>query len=273
MGLAPVMSWGPVPRDPVERARFIRAHRRSVQRWLDDLEVAGVAAHEPERDARGYWWRTQIVLLTAPVPRVDELELATARAHDWSRRARRRRALQRVRRRSAVPDARTRARLGRARGEAVRAATRASIDRARREVLAHPFGAPPASASRSAQTLISPPALVDQTGARVHERRDQEEERRSLLRAHALRRYDAVLSWPRGRGCPANRLTEAWTLARHGEEGAANSVPSSAHRRTRHAIALYERFIEARPPGWPSTGLPALIALASQRHAALRRRR
>ncbi len=41
-GLAPVIGWGPVPRDRAERARFVRAHRRSVQRWLDDLQAAGL---------------------------------------------------------------------------------------------------------------------------------------------------------------------------------------------------------------------------------------
>ena len=66
VGVAPVMGWGKVPRGRGERARFVRAHRKSVQRWLDDLQAAGVVAHEPERDNRGQWWRTQIVLLAAP---------------------------------------------------------------------------------------------------------------------------------------------------------------------------------------------------------------
>src|SRR3954451_14771948 len=33
---------GADPRAGAERARFVRAHRRSVQRWLDDLDLAGV---------------------------------------------------------------------------------------------------------------------------------------------------------------------------------------------------------------------------------------
>jgi hypothetical protein len=61
-GLAPAMGWGSVPRDAPGRARFVRAHRRSVQRWLDDLQAAGLVAHEPEQDSDGLWWRTQIVL-------------------------------------------------------------------------------------------------------------------------------------------------------------------------------------------------------------------
>src|SRR5215207_7066351 len=68
VGLAPVMGWGPMPKGGAERARFVRAHRRSVQRWLDDLQMAGLVAHEPERDADGKWWRTQIVLLSSPEP-------------------------------------------------------------------------------------------------------------------------------------------------------------------------------------------------------------
>src|SRR3954469_2701585 len=87
-GLAPVMGWGPVPRDGAERARFVRAHRRSVQRWLDDLQAAGVVAHEPERDERGGWWRTQIVLLAAPTPCAEELRVARARARGWRARER-----------------------------------------------------------------------------------------------------------------------------------------------------------------------------------------
>jgi hypothetical protein len=65
-GLAPVMGWGQVPRERAARAGFVRAHRRSVQRWLDDLQAAGLVAHEPEQDGDGLWWRTQIVLLAAP---------------------------------------------------------------------------------------------------------------------------------------------------------------------------------------------------------------
>ena len=74
MGLAPVMGWDTPRRGGSERARFVRAHRKSVQRWLDDLQAAGLVDHEPERDDGGCWWRTQIVLLAAPTP--DSAELA-----------------------------------------------------------------------------------------------------------------------------------------------------------------------------------------------------
>jgi hypothetical protein len=87
VGLAPVMGWGAVPVDVGERRRFVAAHRRSVQRWLDDLQASRIAAHEPERDSRGLWWRTQIVLLAAPQPEASELEAARRRARLGSSRA------------------------------------------------------------------------------------------------------------------------------------------------------------------------------------------
>lgn len=156
VGLAPVMGWGAVPRGGVERARFVRAHRRSVQRWLDDLEGAGLVAHEPERDEGGRWWRTQIVLLAAPTPLVGELAAAERRARRWRSRERaRRRQLRRapglgaIRGRSGVPGASTRARVALRRRLVEhetrrRAKVEATIAVCRD--LTHPFGAPPPSA-------------------------------------------------------------------------------------------------------------------------------
>jgi hypothetical protein len=203
-GLAPVMGWGELPRAGAERTRFVRAHRKTVQRWLDDLEAAGVVAHEPERDQVGAWWRTQIVLLAAPVPEADELRVAQARARGWrareqrrQRRARRAPSLGAIRARACEPQQSTRARLARARalatGEARRRArveaelARARARRDRLGVLTHPFGAPPTSAqspetarrsrrpsasearararSRSAQSLTFAPTSVAGTGA------------------------------------------------------------------------------------------------------------
>jgi hypothetical protein len=86
-GLAPVMGWGRIPRGGAERGRFVRAHRRSVQRWLDDLEAAGLVAHQPERDEHGAWWRTQIVLQAAPVPTEEELGVARALSTPSGRRS------------------------------------------------------------------------------------------------------------------------------------------------------------------------------------------
>lgn len=153
VGLAPVMGWGVVPRGGVERARFVRAHRRSVQRWLDDLQFVGIVAHEPEKDCDGLWWRTQLVLLTAPEPTDLELQVARLRARGWPARdqARRRRArtapsLGSIRERSGVPTAATCAAAARRRvSDARTARRRAAVD----ALLTHPFGAPPSSADES----------------------------------------------------------------------------------------------------------------------------
>ena len=206
IGLAPVMGWGAVPTGGSERARFVRAHRKSVQRWLDDLQAAGVVAHEPERDQRGWWWRTQIVLLTAPAPSAEELRVAQGRAQGWRARERARRgqhrracALATIRSRASQPRRGTRSRLARARARAAHDARRRALVEAQIEtgravahacgVLTHPFGAPPTSAdakqcskcqaraqtpqdwapaaARSAQTLKMTPTFAAGTGAHV----------------------------------------------------------------------------------------------------------
>jgi hypothetical protein len=204
-GLAPVMGWGRVPRDRVERARFVRAHRRSVQRWLDDLQAAGIVVHEPERDTGGLWWRTQIVLRVAPEPSAGELAVARRRARRWRsrERARRRRArvapsLGGIRARSVVPSVARRGRVAIERRVGVHGARRRAAVEAQLAVaesarsvcrdLTHPFGAPPTSApspvspsgSRSsvrsqtevpiapwpAQSAVGYESVVGETGAR-----------------------------------------------------------------------------------------------------------
>jgi hypothetical protein len=314
VGLAPLMGWGAPPHPGSVRARFVRAHRKSVQRWLDDLEAAGLVAHEPEHDEHGRWWRTQIVLLAAPEPAPEERRVAERRARGWRMRARRRRrqiakpvrSLEAIRRRTAAPGRRTRARIARSRAAAEherqpRAAVERAIGSAReqREVRTHPFGAPPTSAQpsvsakplrhsetpRSARTLVAPPSLAARTDAcadnsdaavlrRVVERRDQERERIALRLEHAGRRVAAVVAWPAGQACPIGRLREAWIAYRHGlawvaEGGRASAGPCSraVEQRVAHAIRIYEQFAAARPPGWPATGPAALLALASQRRA------
>jgi hypothetical protein len=181
LGLAPVMGWTAQPGSDGDRGRFVRAHRKSVQRWLDDLQAAGLVAHEPERDAADRWWRTQIVLLVAPEPSRAELRCAQTRAQGWRRRERARRAragggrsrLAAIREHSAVPTKATRRRRALAR--------RAARDQQRRDarvdavlaerqrsvspcaVLTHPAGAAPTAPTFSndpersgrAQTLVS----------------------------------------------------------------------------------------------------------------------
>ena len=164
VGLAAVMGWGPIPLAERERARFVRAHRRSVQRWLDDLQAAGLVAHEPERDGDGLWWRTQIRLLAAPAVDANDVRHATLRARGWRARERARRrtsrvspALGTIRAHSGVPGALLRARVARDRATAAQRARRvAAVEsqlpataalRAGSGLLAHPFGAPPAAAT------------------------------------------------------------------------------------------------------------------------------
>jgi hypothetical protein len=178
VGLAPVMGWGPVPHGRAGRARFVRSHRRSVQRWLNDLEAAGLVVHEPERDGDGSWWRTQIVLLAAPEPSARELAVAVRRARRWRsrERARRRRAriapsLGAIRARSGVPSARTRAQRAVARRVVVhksqrRAAVDAQIAAASAcRDLAHPFGAPPPSAPSPVASIRSRSSATSQSAA------------------------------------------------------------------------------------------------------------
>jgi hypothetical protein len=173
VGLAPVIGWGAVPRDRAERARFVRAHRKSVQRWLDDLQAGGLVAHEPERDGQGLWWRMQIVLLRAPSASEAELRVARRRARGWRARERARRRNARVapslgviRVRSGTPNPTSRARLARARAwTARRAARRAAVEaeiavagqlRAVCRDLTHPFGAPPTSAPSRVSAELAP---------------------------------------------------------------------------------------------------------------------
>lgn len=303
VGLAPVMGWGPVPRGGSERARFVRAHRRSVQRWLDDLQMAGLVVHEPECDARGSWWRTQIVLQRAPALEPAELEHARGRARGWRARERARRAAPRrasnlsaIRARSGVPSARLRAQLARRR-------------RAHRD-LTHPFGAPTANTPEgpavwsSAQAFEVDGAAVVETGARGHAppaartagieelmrlspvdldaviaERVAERQRSTAWRTDALRgqvtaRAREVLDWPAGRACPSWRLREAWVVQRYGPAKAADSGTALAGRTTpeliaatRRAIRRYETHAAHRPPGWPASGAAALCVLAEHRRA------
>jgi len=162
----------------------VRAHRKSVQRWLDDLQIAGVVAHEPERDARGWWWRTQIVLLAPPSPTAGELRVAKRRARGWRVRERTRRrkgkracALATIRSRAAEPRRETRRRLARARSAAAHEARRrgtvekqilAGRELAQsRELLTHPFGAPPMSADVLESTMPSEQAQTPQSQVRA----------------------------------------------------------------------------------------------------------
>jgi hypothetical protein len=226
-----------------------------VQRWLDDLAAAGLVEHEPERDADGRWWRTQIVLLAAPAPAAAERAVAMRRARRWRVRERaRRRRLRRVpslgtiRARSGVPSARTQARIALGRRFGAHEARRRGLVEtqiaaaAQRRDLAHPFGAPPSSAlsltpsnrwrttgaaggtssaRRSARTVTDDERVAGETGARGREARLAEVRRAAVARTALLEpqvhtRVGEVERWPAGRRCPLGRLREAWVAHRYG---------------------------------------------------------
>ena len=82
LGLAPIMGWRNIPdrKDVQAVARFVKAHRKSVQRWLDWLELAGLVSHTPQQDEEGFWWRTVIELHAAPELATELLEDAVSGA-------------------------------------------------------------------------------------------------------------------------------------------------------------------------------------------------
>lgn len=85
--------------------------------------------------------------------------------------------------------------------------------------------------------------------------------------AAAGRRVLELQAWPEERFCPRWRLIEAWALAVHGPWMAVAggtrlalwSEPRDHHgARLDRALARYERFAHARPPGFPSGAVAAL---------------
>lgn len=157
-GVAPTLGWTGSP------AKMMRNHRRSVQRWLDWLQRAGLAEHTPQRDGQGNWWRTIITLHEAGAELGESEAAASVRLNAWHeqerrrrRRGTRRRHGRRLRDLSALRD---RSRLGRAerrrrscarrrllvqhQREQIRAAIVASLAGAKAH-LPHPVGAKTAS--------------------------------------------------------------------------------------------------------------------------------
>ena len=128
-----------IPHDPLWRphrgdeqvARFVKRHRKSVQRWLDWLQLAGLVSHTPQQDEEGFWWRTIIQLHAAPQLPAELLQEAVDRRAGWPARERRRDARGRLRNLTAI--------LRRAR---LTKAQRRSRGIARRRELALPRRAP-----------------------------------------------------------------------------------------------------------------------------------
>src|SRR5512144_1488537 len=88
VGLAPIVGWPPAPpaNEPEERARWLAKRRRSLKRWLEDLQAMGVLAYQAECDQRGRWWRTIITLRAPEQPPPGALAAARARIAGWPRR-------------------------------------------------------------------------------------------------------------------------------------------------------------------------------------------
>ena len=85
IGLAPIMGWKGIPDRGDEQAvaRFVKRHRKSVQRWLDWLQLAGLVSHTPQQDEEGFWWRTIIQLHAAPQLPAELLQEAVDRRAGW----------------------------------------------------------------------------------------------------------------------------------------------------------------------------------------------
>jgi len=319
MGLAEIMGWRNIPnrRNKAAVARFVKAHRASVQRWLDWLHHAGLVSHTPQQDEEGFWWRTVIELHPCPQLPAELLEEAVERRAGWPERERcrqargRRRNLTAILRRARLSRSERRARavLSRqvlerhAERQRVRQAVADSLAQTVRSHLRHPFGAsttsrtslenvsqdetphrglthahapvPKPASAKPRQTPVTQKEAVrtgEETRWGVYNeivaarfaRSDQEWE--PFLTAPA-RRVEQLLNWPERVACPRWRLIEAWTIAAHGAHMALAggfrlafwSEQAEHHGpRLKRALERYERFSDARPPGWPASAVAAL---------------
>ena len=318
IGLAPIMGWRnvPGPRDHVARARFVKAHRKSLQRWLDWLELAGLVSHTPQQDEEGFWWRTIIELHPAPQLPTELLQEAVDRRAGWTARERRRDARGRQRNLTAILR---RARLSRAQRRAravarrrelashaerqrVRAEVAESLELAAKTHMTHPFGASPTArtsleeishdetANRRLTSAHARPSetvnalSTSTTGSEEGQTRSGEEIRWAVYREVMAQRFarsdedwapflcspaqrlEQLLAWPQSTLLPRWRLIEAWTVAAHGSYMALAggfrlafwSEPAAHHGpRLDRALARYDRYVEARPAGFPAGAVAA----------------
>jgi hypothetical protein len=319
MGLAEIMGWRNIPnrRNTAAVARFVKAHRASVQRWLDWLRDAGLVSHTPQQDEDGFWWRTIIELHPCPQLPAELLREAVERRAGWPERERRRQARGRRRNLTAIlrrarlsrSERRARSLLRRqllerhAERQRVRQAVADSLAQTVRSHLRQPFGASTTSRTSldevsqdetshrrltRAHALVSKPAsakprqtpVTQREAARTGEetrwevyneimaarwaRSDQEWE---PFLAGPARRVEELLNWSESVVCPRWRLIECWTIAAYGPQIAAAggfrlalwSEQAEHHGpRLERALARYQRFSDAGPPGWPASPAAAL---------------
>jgi hypothetical protein len=247
IGLAPIMGWRGIPNRGDEQAvaRFAKRHRKSVQRWLDWLALAGLVSHTPQQDEEGFWWRTIIELHPVPQLPAELLHEAIERRAGWTARERRRdargrrRNLTAILRRARLSKAQRRSRgttrrreLARhAERQRVRAQVAESLADAAKTHLTHPFGASTTSRTfleeipqdetfnrrlTSARTPISATANAPQTSTTSSEetRPQTGEELRWVVynevKAHRFERTDE--EWASVLRSPKRRLEQllAW---------------------------------------------------------------
>ena len=167
IGLAPIMGWRGIPDRGDEQAvaRFVKRHRKSVQRWLDWLALAGLVSHTPQQDEEGFWWRTIIELHPVPQLPAELLQEAVDRRTGWTVRERRRdargrrRNLTAILRRARLSKTQRRSRAVTRRRELARHAERQrvrakvadSLALAAKTHVTHPFGA-----STTSRTPLEP---------------------------------------------------------------------------------------------------------------------
>jgi hypothetical protein len=93
------------------------------------------------------------------------------------------------------------------------------------------------------------------------------------LVASLTERVNQLSTWPSEQPCPRWRVIEAWASAAHGPVMAAAGAPRLAlwreaapHHgpRLQRALARYERYSAARPPGWPTGPTAALARFLAQ---------
>ncbi|MBV9804114.1 MAG: hypothetical protein JO130_13025, partial [Solirubrobacterales bacterium] len=167
-GLAPIMGWRGIPdrHDTAGRMRFVKRHRKSVQRWLAWLELAELVHHTPQQDEEGFWWRTIIELRPTPPLEKDMLKAARRRRLGWCEAEERRRARGRHRdltlilRRAQLTRSQRRARAVQRRRQLCEHQARAQVrELAARSLadaikphLTHPFGTSTTSRNSSKET-------------------------------------------------------------------------------------------------------------------------
>lgn len=131
-------------------------------------------------------------------------------------------------------------------------------------------GEPPRTASLTPNRPSDEPSepWYDQVALleRVKARERAREPVLQLIAAQAEARAQETRTWTMDRAWPAHRLREAWVCARHGSRYVAQYSASAAgwlrdedYARLRRAAARYERNATARPPGYPPSGLAALL--------------